>query len=232
MTNAKTTTVASKPNEQWFEETFLWRIKVRLQFTGWLQYMPNLLAVLIMLLLSGIGWWIGVWPWLLAGAPAALAAILVANLAFDLATVKFGIHPAEPLPARKSELDAFDLMRSRISCRSFQQRNLTADHRAELMKHVREYSRPENTIGDHPIRVEYVAAPLTVWPVVGAQEFLVAIAPKAYHRLAVVDIGRSLQKVVFRATRMGLATCWIGPGLIRKASLHTWQTVLTPRATM
>ncbi len=67
-------------------------------------------------------------------------------------------------------------------------------------------------IGKYPVRFEYVSAPLTVWPVVGATEFLVAIAPSMYNRLAVIDVGRNLQKIVIGATRMGLATCWIGPG--------------------
>jgi hypothetical protein len=40
----------------------------------------------------------------------------------------------------------------------------------------------------------------------------VAIAPSEYNRLAVIDVGRSLQKIVMDATRMGLGTCWIGPG--------------------
>jgi hypothetical protein len=69
-----------------------------------------------------------------------------------------------------------------------------------------------STIGKSPVRFEYVSAPLTVWPTVNATEFLVAIAPKEYKRLAVIDVGRSLQKIVMDATRMGLATCWIGPG--------------------
>jgi nitroreductase len=62
------------------------------------------------------------------------------------------------------------------------------------------------------VRFEYVSAPLTVWPTVNATEFLVAIAPKQYDRLAVIDVGRSLQKIVMDATRVGLGTCWIGPG--------------------
>jgi nitroreductase len=110
------------------------------------------------------------------------------------------------------DLDVFDLMRVRRSCRSFQTRNLTEEHRTELLDVARTQSSPEFLIGDHPIRLEYVSAPLTVWPVVGAREFLVAIAPKTYHRIAVIDVGRSLQKTVLHATRMGLATCWIGPG--------------------
>ncbi len=39
-----------------------------------------------------------------------------------------------------------------------------------------------------------------------------AIAPSEYNRLAVIDVGYRLQKIVMDATRMGLGTCWIGPG--------------------
>jgi hypothetical protein len=57
-----------------------------------------------------------------------------------------------------------------------------------------------------------VKAPITVWPVVNARQFLVAIAPAKYNRKAILDIGRALQKIVIDATRIGLGTCWIGPG--------------------
>ena len=103
-------------------------------------------------------------------------------------------------------------MRSRRSCRSFQPRNLTEAHREELLTHVERHTQRDRLLGDRPIRLEYIAAPLTVWPVVGAREFLVTIAPGSYDRLAVIDVGRSLQHVVLAATRMGLGTCWIGPG--------------------
>jgi hypothetical protein len=144
----------------------------------------------------------------------AAAALLLAVLLFDLITVKLHLHPAERLPKRNDDLDLFDLMRARRSCRSFQIRKLTsADYKA-LMDIVRcQNELPEcRRIGKYPVRFEYVSAPLTVWPVVGASEFLVAIAPSMYNRLAVIDVGRNLQKIVIGATRMGLATCWIGPG--------------------
>jgi nitroreductase len=80
------------------------------------------------------------------------------------------------------------------------------------MESVRTHSG-ESKIGQSPLRFEYVSAPLTVWPTVNATEFLVAIAPKEYDRLAVIDVGHSLQKIVMDATRMGLGTCWIGPGV-------------------
>lgn len=137
--------------------------------------------------------------------------LLLAIFTFDLVTVKFRLRPHEPLPQRWEELDIFDLMRVRRSCRSFQIRKLTPADFDELMKYVCLHSA-EPTIGRAPIRFEYVAAPLTVWPVVNGTQFLVATAPRAHNRLAVSDIGRTLQKIVMDATRMGLGTCWIDPG--------------------
>ena len=67
------------------------------------------------------------------------------------------------------------------------------------------------------IRIEYISANIRVWPLVNGQEFLVAIAPKEYNRLSVMDVGRTLQKIVIDATRMGLGTCWVGPGADHKS---------------
>jgi nitroreductase len=132
-------------------------------------------------------------------------------LTFDLITVKFQLRFPERLPKRNDNLELFDLMRVRRSCRSFQTRKLTPADYNELMEYVRLHSTAP-TIGTSPVRFEYVAAPLTVWPTVNATEFLVAITPSEYNRLTVIDVGRSLQKIVMDATRMGLGTCWIGPG--------------------
>lgn len=209
-----------KPAENWFEETFLWKIKVWLQFTGWLLYLANLVAVLLMLAIAAIGSWIGAAPMFLVGLPLGIAAILAANLCFDIVTVRFNQRPKERVPVVKTDLDPFDLMRARISCRSFQSRDLTLDHLSKLLESARMHSAPDKQLGTNPIRFEYIAAPLTVWPVVGGHEFLVAIAPLEYNRLSVIDIGRSLQKIVIDATRMGLSTCWIGPGADQKSIIN------------
>jgi nitroreductase len=148
----------------------------------------------------------------LAAIPFAFIGILLLmSLGFELVTVKFRLRPHEHLPTRNDNLELFDLMRARRSCRSFQTRKLTPADRNELMTYVRLHSE-EARIGESPVRFEHVSAPLTVWPAVNASEFLVAIAPKEYDRLAVIDVGRSLQKIVIDAVRMGLGTCWIGPG--------------------
>jgi nitroreductase len=208
----QTVTPVKKPNEAWFEDTWWWKIKLRLQWTGWMQYLPNLVACLAALIVAGIGALIGVAPWLLVWLPLILAAILAANLVFDIVTVRLKLHPPEPLPRPLDDLDDFDLIRARVSCRSFQNRKLTEAHRTQVMDLASTYSAAENRLGKHPVRFEYLNAPLTVWPVVGATEFLVAVTEKDYHEEAVIDVGRSLQNVVVEATRLGLATCWIGPG--------------------
>ena len=189
--------------------TLIWRLKLRLQFTGWLQYTPFALLALLFFLAAELALLFGN---LRAVAPFVFVGTLgLAVLIFDLVTVKFRLRFPERLPKRREDLGMFDLMRARRSCRSFQTRKLTAADLSELMESVRLQSEAP-TIGSAPIRFEYVAAPLTVWPTVNAAEFLVAIAPSQYDRLAVIDVGRNLQKIVIAATRMGLGTCWIGPG--------------------
>ena len=185
------------------------RTKMRLQFTGWLQYLLPMIFVLLFFLIGGIAHLLN--ARFLSIPFFGLAGMIFLVAVFDVVTVKFRLRFPERLPKRKENLDLFDLMRARRSCRSFQTRKLTdADYRA-LMRSVRRRSQ-EGQIGESSIRFEYIAAPLTVWPTVNATEFLVAIAPKEYDRVAVIDVGRSLQKIVMDATRMGLGTCWIGPG--------------------
>lgn len=185
------------------------RAKMRVQFTGWLQYLLPLIFVLLSILIGGIADLLNVR--LLAILFLAFGALIFTVVLFDLVTVKFRLRFPEHLPKRNEDLDLFDLMRVRRSCRSFQTRKLTDADFNELMESVRLHTK-EPQIGKSPARFEYISAPLTVWPTVNATEFLVAIAPKEYDRFAVINVGRSLQKVVMDATRMGLGTCWIGPG--------------------
>ena len=204
-----------------YENSTLYRIKLRLQFTGWLQFIPNALIALVCMLGASIAWLVAGGASLFCWLPGAVAAVFLAVLIYDLGTMKLNLRPFERTPVPLNGLDAFELMRARRSCRSFQSRDLTPAHRAELLDAVRQHSQQGQLLGDRPIRFEYVAAPLTVWPTLGAHEFLVAIAPKEYNRLAVLDVGRSLQKVVLHATRMGLGTCWIGPGADQRSiALH------------
>lgn len=186
-----------------------WHIKLRLQFSGWLQYIPLIVLALLVFLVAGLVYLVGNAS--LAMPFVGIGVFVLAAALFEVVTIKFRLHPRECIPKRKDAMGMFDLMRSRQSCRSFQTRKLThADH-SELMSYVRLRSEAP-MLSQLSIRFEYVSAPLTVWPAVNASEFLVAIVPKAYNRLAVIDVGRSLQKIVIDATRMGLGTCWIGPG--------------------
>jgi len=189
--------------------TSIWQMKLRLQFTGWLQYVPPAIFTLVVFLVAGLIQLLGSTP--LANLFVYVGIILLAVQAFDLVTVKFRLRFPEALPHRKGDLNLFDLMRSRRSCRSFQTRKLKSADYNEFMGYVKFHSEAP-MIGKSAVRFEYISASLTVWPTVNATQFLVAIAPKKYDRLAVIDVGRTLQKIVMDATRMGLGTCWIGPG--------------------
>ena len=189
--------------------TAVWRVKLSLQFSGWLQYLPPTLIVVLVWLIAGVVSLFG--GRIAATAIAAIGLVFLLELLTELITVKLRLRPQEHRPKRNDDLDLFDLMRARRSCRSFQTRKLSDEDRRELLRAVGRHTR-ETGIGTSPVRFEYLSAPVTVWPTVNASEFLVAIAPKEYDRLAVIDVGRSLQKIVMDAVRMGLGTCWIGPG--------------------
>ncbi len=184
----------------------------RLQFTGWLQYIAHAIWALIMWIITGVGWMVGSLPVFLFWLPLGIATFLSISLVGTILIVKYGMHPTERIPASNTDLNVFDLMRKRNSCRSFQSRNLSSQHHAELMEAIKHHSQQNQQLGKQPVRFEYVAARITVWPVVGAHEFLIAISSSEYNRLSIIDVGRSLQKIVLHATRMGMATCWIGPG--------------------
>ena len=190
------------------------RLKLKLQWKGWLQYLipvPMLLVV----------WLIWLIVYLLGGGYlgmvfAIIGSLLLAKVLFDIITVKFLIRFPESRPKRQDDMHIFDLMRSRHSCRSYQKGKLSESDHKELMESVNKHLA-EPKFSSEEIRLEYISTPIRVWPVVNATEFLVAIAPKEYNKLAVMDVGRTLQKVVIDATRMGLATCWIGPGADHKS---------------
>lgn len=177
-------------------------LKQRLQFTGWLQYILNFVlalmagliwAVLSLVGLSGLAWGFGI-----------LALALLAVMVFDLITVRAGLAPREPLPAAP-DMTPLDSIFARRACRSFQRRDLTQDHLTRL----RDWAAAQSTYGIHFV---YLKAPLKVWPVVGASDFLVALAPASYDRRAIIEIGQKLEQIVLSATADGMASCWIGPG--------------------
>ncbi len=89
--------------------SFIWRINAYVQFTGWIQYLLNVIAVLITFfgLLSGnpaIFW-----------ASGIFSSLLLLNLIFDICTVKLSFRPVDHFPRSNDHLNAFDLMRLRRS---------------------------------------------------------------------------------------------------------------------
>ena len=188
--------------------------KLKLQWTGWLQYLIPLPVLLILFVL-------GLIVYLLGGIYAAIiisaiGTLLLTKILFDIVTVKFKIRFPESRPKRNDDMNIFELMRSRESCRSYQTKKLSKPDYNELMESVHKHLAAPKFSAEE-IRFEYISVPIRVWPVVNATEFLVAIAPKEYNRLAVMDIGRTLQNIVIDAARMGIASCWIGPGADHKS---------------
>lgn len=192
-------------------------LKERLQFTGWLQYIATGVVGAIFLILGLIMWVLGIQ--LLAVPLLIVSLFMYAVVILDIVTIKYKLHFKESTPSSKNDLDMIELILSRRSCRSFQTRVMREEDRTKLMSFVELESKTPraNILEDTGVRFEYIKASLTVWPVVNGSEFLVAIVPKSYHRQAIIDVGYCLQRIVIQATRMGLATCWIGPGADQKS---------------
>jgi hypothetical protein len=190
-------------------------IKLKLQWKGWLQYLMPTPIVLLIFLLGGF---IYLFNELAGKIVFAIGGLLVLKVLLDIIMVKYQIHPKESLPKRNENKNVFELMLHRHSCRSFQNRRLEKNDLEELLASVHKHL-PERKISNKLIRLEYLSGPINVWPVVNASEFIIAIAPKTYDRLAIMEVGRTLQKVVIDATKIGLATCWIGAGADQKSVL-------------
>eukprot|EP00439_Symbiodinium_sp_Y106_P018796 s6377_g2.t1 len=122
-------------------ESLAWRVKTYLQWTGWLQYIPNLVVAVVVLTIALLLQWLGSSQLLYA-----FGVFLLGVLVFDLVTVKLGLHPSEKIPNRPlaamgpDDMDPFDVMVQRRSCRSFQaDRDLRASDLEELLEE-RSYS--------------------------------------------------------------------------------------------
>ena len=104
------------------------RTKMRLQFTGWLQYVLPLVPMTLSAALAGVAWLVGLSRVATGFAVAAVG--LLAIVLFDLVTGRLRIRLPEGQPARNVHLDLFDLMRARRSCRSFRGRESLALRRS------------------------------------------------------------------------------------------------------
>lgn len=191
-----------------FEKNPLWQLKLRLQWTGWLQYVVSFFLPVIVFLLSRVEAFLFNKSIVLLPVSQLLLAIAL----LDVVLVKFGFAPPEPLPSAQTNKSLTELIMDRHSCRSFQRRHLIDSHKKELLQ-LMDVSLKNDAIFGIPIHLRFTTKPLRVWPTVNAQDFIVALAPKQYSKLAIMDVGKCLETIVIQAQgRMGLATCWIGPG--------------------
>lgn len=199
-----------------FQNNPLWKLKTKIQHSGWLQFiLPFLLTILLFIPLAFLEQVI--FRTSIVFMPLSILTFSIGLL--DLITIKFNIRPTESIPSRKDYLSNIETILERKSCRSFQPRKLTDLHRQELLDTAKVYLQ-EKKIFNKSIRLEYIDQPIKVWPAVGCQEFLVAIAPKVYSQKAIWDLGRCLQYIVLHGIRMGLGTLWIGPGADHASIIH------------
>jgi len=212
----------SEADSDWsfsFTDNSLWKLKERLKYTGWLQYCIGFFWAVPPLLLSSVEHWIMGSAVYMPG----LAVGLLGLATFELATCKYNIRPTEALPVSPNPKIQTDIaaIKARYACRSYQSRNLTPEHRQEIMT-VAQTHIQNKLFAEHKIRFEYMAQPLVVWPAVNCKEFMVAIAPKSYYsKHAIMDVGRALEKTVIHATKLGIASCIIGPGADHKSTIET-----------
>jgi hypothetical protein len=177
-------------------------LKKKLMYTGWLQYIITMVLATMFLV---VGFILSIVFNITVGLPfLAISAVLLLIDMIDIIMIKYDIRPKESFPDPLDELNVFDVMRSRRSCRSFQRRDLRTEDYKELMLYVEKESSLVNdsVLSKGSIRFEYIHAPLTVWPVVGAQEFLVAIAPfDSYYQ------GENSEKKDYEGVGLGLSIC-------------------------
>lgn len=195
-----------------FERSLLWRIKLHIQGTGWLQYIPPFILGSLFLVISCLASYLPTSANL--DSFFTIGKLLWTVGIVDILTLKLNIRPPEQLPKRlENSIEACDscyVILHRRSCRSFQPRKLRPQDLEEILQIA--HTESKQTLGSESIRFEYVDSPLKVWPVVNVYQFLIAIGPAKYDRMAMIDVGRSLQAVVLHATKMGVGSCWIGPG--------------------
>ncbi len=184
-------------------------LKFKFQWNGWLQYLIPLPISLLLFLIGITHYLIGfVLP---SYVFLVFGTLILLRIIFDIITVKFLFRPYEADSKSMNDKNFIELIIIRKSCRSYQYRKLTKSDFDDLMQSVKKHQK-EPKFSNNEIRFEYISGPIRVWPVVNATEFLVAIVPKKYDRRAILEVGRTLQKVVIDATRIGIATCWIGAG--------------------
>jgi hypothetical protein len=149
-------------------KAYAWHLKVSVQFTGWLQYLPLLVFSSLFFILSKVFQLMSSWASIFIVVNKLLILFSCASFftfIFDVVVVKYGLHFEEPFPDRHCNeyLNPFELMLKRTSCRSFAKHMLKKEDLMEILDEVKVQTSPSSLIGRDPIRLEYIAVPLTVW---------------------------------------------------------------------
>ena len=115
-----------------------------------------------------------------------------------------------------------DVIRSRYSCRSFQNKPISDQLKSELLKYAEENNA--GPFGTHSrFHLGQVTSGLAILRrlntygfINGTDEFLVGVTTKCTDQLELEEFGYVLEKIILKATALGLGTCWMG-GTFRKS---------------
>ncbi len=115
-----------------------------------------------------------------------------------------------------------DAIRSRYSCRTFQNIPLSVKNKSELLQYIIEHqtgpfgAMSRFQIGTVKSGLAILKRLNTYGFIKGTDEFLVGAMTSSTNGLELEEFGYVLERIILRATSLGLGTCWMG-GTFRKS---------------
>lgn len=115
-----------------------------------------------------------------------------------------------------------DIIRSRYSCRGYQNRPVSQNILDELLDFIHQNStgflgtKSRVQFGQVQSGLSILRSLNTYGFIKGTDEFLVCAATKIDDQLQQEEFGYVVEKIILKATELGLATCWMG-GTFRKS---------------
>ncbi len=113
-------------------------------------------------------------------------------------------------------------IQSRYSCRTFQNTPISAGHKSELLQFIMDHhtgtfgAKLRFQIGTIKSGLAILRRLNTYGFIKGTDEFLVGAMTQSIDGLELEEFGYVLEKIILKATSLGLGTCWMG-GTFRKS---------------
>jgi nitroreductase len=113
-------------------------------------------------------------------------------------------------------------IQSRYSCRTFQNTPISTENKSELLQFIIGHqtgpfcANPRFQIGTVKSGLAILKRLNTYGFIKGTDEFLIGAMTQSIDRLELEEFGYVLERIILRATSLGLGTCWMG-GTFRKS---------------